>query len=85
MWAVGKPATRFMKQAQAVQDLLGCYQDSFTAEAYIRTFLKQSSSVRAGFVAGRLVERQRQRRHDVLARLKPKFPALLKKGRRAWG
>jgi CHAD domain-containing protein len=84
MWAVGKPATRFMKQAQAVQDLLGCYQDSFTAEAYIRAFLKQSSSVRAGFVAGRLVERQRQRRHDVLARLKPKFPALLKKGRRAW-
>jgi CHAD domain-containing protein len=84
MWAVGKPATRFMKQAQAVQDLLGCYQDSFTAEAYIRTFLKQSSSVRAGFVAGCLVERQRQRRHDVLTRLKPKFAALLKKGRRAW-
>jgi CHAD domain-containing protein len=84
MWAVGKPATRFMKQAQAVQDLLGRYQDSFTAEMYIRTFLKQSSSVRAGFVAGRLVERQRHRRQKVLARLEPTFDALLRKGRRAW-
>jgi CHAD domain-containing protein len=84
MWAVGKPATRFMKQAQAVQDLLGRYQDSFTAEIYIRAFLKQSSGVRAGFVAGRLVERQRHRRQKVLARLKLKFNALLRKGRRAW-
>jgi CHAD domain-containing protein len=85
MWSVGKRATRFMKQAQKVQDLLGRYQDSFTAETYVRAFLKQSASVRAGFVAGRLVERQRQRRHAVLARLKPDFNALLRKGRRAWG
>ncbi len=84
MWSVGKRATRFMKQARAVQDLLGSYQDSFIAETYIRAFLKQSTSVRAGFMAGRMVERQRQRRHDVLARLKPKFTALLEKGRRAW-
>lgn len=85
MWSVGKRATRFMKQAQKVQDLLGRYQDSFTAETYIRAFLKQSASIRAGFVSGRLVERQRHRRHDVLARLKPEFTALLRKGRRAWG
>ena len=84
MWSIGKRATRFMKQARGVQDLLGSYQDSFTAETYIRAFLKQSASVRAGFMAGRMVERQRHRRHDVLTRLKPKFTALLRKGRRAW-
>ena len=85
MWAVGKPAARFMKRAVAVQDLLGSYQDSFTAEAYIRTFLKQSTSVRAGFVAGRMVERQRHRRREVLARARPKLKTLLRRGRRAWG
>jgi CHAD domain-containing protein len=84
MWAVGKPAVRFMKRAQAVQDLLGDYQDSFTAESYIRAFLTQSTSVRAGFAAGRMVERQRQRRQDALARVRPQFKALLRKGRRAW-
>lgn len=84
MWSVGKPATRFMKRAQAVQDLLGRYQDSFTAETYIRAFLKQSTSVRTGFMAGRMVERQRQRRQEVLARVKPTFKALLRRGRRAW-
>ena len=83
MWAVGKPATRFMKRAVAVQDLLGSYQDSFTVETYIRAFLKQSTSVRAGFVAGRLVERQRQRRDDLLTRVKPKLKSLLKWGRKA--
>lgn len=85
MWAIGKPATRFMKRAVAVQDLLGSYQDSFTAEAYIRAFLKQSTSVRAGFVAGRMVERQRHRRQEVLLRVRQKLKALLRRGRRAWG
>ncbi|HXV69529.1 MAG TPA: CYTH and CHAD domain-containing protein [Nitrospira sp.] len=85
VWSMGKPASRFMKRAQAVQDLLGDYQDALQAETYIRAFLKQSVSVRAGFVAGRLVERQRQRRLDVLAQLKPELKSLLKRGRQTWG
>ena len=84
MWEVGKRAERFIKQARAVQDLLGSYQDSLTAESHLRAFLKQSASVRAAFVAGRMVERQRLRRDNLLARAKPKLRTLLKCGRKAW-
>lgn len=85
LWSVGKPATRFMKQARAVQDLLGNYQDSFTAEIYIRAFLKQSTGVRAGFVAGRMVERQRQRRDTLQKNVNGLLETLLKRGKKAWG
>jgi len=84
VWSVGKPASRFMKQAMPVQDLLGVYQDALQAETYIRTFLKQSTSVRAGFVAGRLVERQRQRRETVRKTMRPPLKRLLKRGKSAW-
>ncbi|NOS83267.1 MAG: CYTH and CHAD domain-containing protein, partial [Nitrospira sp.] len=43
---VGKPATRFINKARAVQNVLGMHQDALQAEAQIRTFLKQSTSVR---------------------------------------
>jgi CHAD domain-containing protein len=84
VWSVGKPAARFMKQARTVQDLLGNYQDSFTAETYIRAFLKQSTSVRAGFVAGRMIERQRQRRDTIHKNLNAPLKTLLKRGKKAW-
>ena len=84
LWSVGKPAARFMKQARAVQDLLGHYQDSFTAETYIRAFLKQSTGVRAGFVAGRMIERQRQRRDAIQKNLNGLLKTLLKRGKQAW-
>jgi CHAD domain-containing protein len=85
VWSVGKPASRFVKRAQTVQDLLGTYQDALQAERYIRAFLKQSGNIRAGFVAGQMVERQRRRREDVLKEAKPELKALLKRGKQAWG
>ena len=83
--SVGKPAGRFIKSARVVQDLLGIHQDAIQAERHIRRFLKYSTSLRAGFVAGRMVERQRQRRHQVRKDMKPLFKALLKRGKQAWG
>jgi len=83
--SVGKPAGRFIKSARVVQDLLGIHQDAIQAERHIRQFLKYSTSVRAGFVAGRMVERQRERRHQVRKDMKPLFKALLKRGKQAWG
>ena len=62
---VGKPATRFINKARVVQDVLGMHQDAIQAEAHIRAFLKHSTSTRAAFVAGRMVERQRQRREKA--------------------
>ena len=83
--SMGKPATRLIKSACAVQDLLGLHQDAIHAEQHVRQFLKYSTSVRAGFVAGRLVERQRQRCRHVRKDMKPLFKRLLKRGKKAWG
>ncbi|TKB70684.1 MAG: CHAD domain-containing protein [Nitrospira sp.] len=82
--SVGKPASRFIKSAHAVQDLLGIHQDAIQAERHVRQFLKYSTSVRAGFVAGRMAERQRQRCRNVSKEIKPLFKALLKRGKQAW-
>ncbi len=79
--SVGKPASRFIKSARAVQDLLGLHQDAIQAERHVRQFLKYSTSIRAGFVAGRMVERQQQRRKLVRQGIKPLFKTLLKRGK----
>jgi len=83
--SVGKPAARFIKSARAVQDRLGIHQDAIQAERHIRQFLKYSTGLRAGFVAGRMVERQRQRRQCVRKDMKPLLRTLLKRGKKAWG
>jgi len=82
--SVGKPASRIIKSARAVQDLPGIHQDAIQAERHVRQFLKHSTSVRAGFVAGRMVERQRQRCRNVRKEIKPLFKSLLKRGKKAW-
>ncbi|TKB80153.1 MAG: CYTH and CHAD domain-containing protein [Nitrospira sp.] len=82
--SVGKPASRFIKSARAVQDLLGLHQDAIQAGRHIRQFLKYSTSVRAGFVAGRMAERQRQRCSNVRKDMKLLFKSLLKRGKQAW-
>ena len=83
--SVGKPVSRFLTSARAVQDRLGLHQDAIQAERHIRQFLKYSTSVRAGFVAGRMVERQRQRCRTIRKEIKPLFKTLLKRGKKAWG
>ena len=82
---VGKPATRFIKKARVVQDVLGMHQDAIQAEAHVRAFLKQSTSVRAAFVAGRMVERQRERREQASKEMRTLWEGLLKRGEKAWG
>ncbi len=82
--AVAKQATRFINKARAVQDILGMHQDAIQAEAYIRAFLKHSTSARAAFVAGRMVERQRLRREKAKKKMKQLLNSLLKRGEKAW-
>lgn len=82
--SVGKPATRFIKAARAVQDLLGLHQDAIQAERKLRQFLKDSPGTRTGFVAGRMVERQHQRRQTVRKTMTPLLKALLKRGKKVW-
>ena len=82
---VGKPATRFIKKARVVQDVLGMHQDAIQAEAHVRAFLKQSTSVRAAFVAGRMVERLLTRRAKASKEMRTLWEELLKRGEHAWG
>jgi CHAD domain-containing protein len=81
----GKPATRFINKARVVQDVLGMHQDAVQAEAHIRAFLKQSTSARAAFVAGRMVERQRRRREKAKKKMPRILRSLVKRGEKAWG
>lgn len=83
--SVGKPAARFIKRARAVQDLLGSYQDAVQAEVNLRAFLKGAATIRAAFVIGRLVERQRARRETVRKELALLMQRLLKQGKTSWG
>ena len=82
---IGKPARRFIKKARALQDMLGMHQDAIQAEGHVRAFLKHSTSVRAGFVAGRMVERQRKRREQARSQMRKLWKGLLKRGKQAWG
>jgi CHAD domain-containing protein len=81
---VGKPATRFINKARVVQDILGMHQDALQAEAHVRAFLKHSTSARAAFVAGRMVERQRQRRERAKEKMQRLLRGLVKRGEKAW-
>jgi len=83
--SMGKPASRFIKSARAVQDLLGLHQDAIQAERHIRQFLKYSPSVGAAFLAGRMAERQRHRRDAIRKEMKSLFKILLRRGKKAWG
>ena len=82
---VGKPATRFINKARTVQDVLGMHQDAVQAEVHVRAFLKHSTSARAAFIAGRMVERQCQRREKVRKKMQRLFRGLVKRGEKAWG
>jgi CHAD domain-containing protein len=83
--SAGKSIAKFIEEAQQLQDLLGVHQDAIQAEVRIRAFLKQATSARAAFVAGRMVERQRQRRERAREEMPRLFRGLLKRGEKAWG
>ena len=82
--SVRKTATAFIKRARVLQDLLGTHQDAVQAESHLRSFVNSSTSVRAGFVAGRIVERQHTRRTIALKKLPRLWGRLLKQGKKSW-
>jgi CHAD domain-containing protein len=82
--ADGKAVTRCIKTAGTVQDVLGMHQDAIQAEAHVRAFHKQSTNVRAAFVAGRMVERQRERRDEARKNVETLWKKFLKRGEKAW-
>jgi CHAD domain-containing protein len=81
--AVGKRAATFVRRAKAFQDVVGGNQDSVVAEEAIRR-LGRGSGTRAAFVAGRLVERQKERRRLARRSLPKAWKKLERAGKRAW-
>jgi CHAD domain-containing protein len=66
----GKHTERVVGAATALQDILGAHQDAVVAEQRIRALAARSNDSGVAFAAGRLAERQRQRR-DALQRQLP--------------
>ena len=81
--AVGKRARKFVAEAKRFQDVVGEHQDAVVAEDHLRE-LQQRGGPEAAFVAGRLVERQVERRRRSRAELAEAWKRLERVGRRAW-
>jgi CHAD domain-containing protein len=80
----GGPAERFVQKAKRLQDILGEHQDAVVAEGRLRELFDGVRGRRAGFVAGRLVERQRARRLAARADFASYWPKVERRGRKAW-
>jgi CHAD domain-containing protein len=80
----GKPATRFIREAKGVQDVLGEHQDAVVAEQRLRALVSQVGSSATGFAIGRLVERERERRRSSRAAFPGAWKQLERSGRKAW-
>ena len=81
---VGKPATRFLRQAKALQDLLGEHQDALVTEQRLRKLLGQARGKFTAVALGRLIERQCERRRRLRAALPKVWTRLKKQGQKAW-
>jgi CHAD domain-containing protein len=83
--SVGKPASRFVREAKAFQDVLGDHQDAVVAEERIRAVLAGRRGPALAFAAGRLVEREHARRIARRTAFPGAWKRLEKAGREAWG
>lgn len=81
---LGKESKRVVARAKALQDVLGMHQDAIVAEARLRGLLSSSGSG-AAFAAGRLVERERQRRREARKSLPEAWRELDRSARAAFG
>ena len=79
---VGKPARRFVSRAKKFQDVAGEHQDAVVAEQTLRGLVR--SEPQLTFVAGRLVERQRERGAEAREDARKALKKLRKAGKRAW-
>jgi len=81
---VGRRATRFIRKAKALQDVLGEHQDAVVATLRVRELSARTRSARVALVAGRLIEREQARRLAMRAAFAKQWAKLEKRGRKAW-
>jgi CHAD domain-containing protein len=82
--ASGKPVARFVKSAKKFQDVVGDHQDAVVAEERLRVLAPKLDSGDAVLAAGRVIERQRERRRAAREALPKVWAKLESSGRRAW-
>jgi CHAD domain-containing protein len=79
----GKPGERFIERAREFQDATGEHQDAVVTEQKLREFL-ESDDPGVVFVAGRLAERQAERRSKARRQIPKAWKRLERAGRKAW-
>ena len=77
----GRAGRRFLSDAQALQDLLGDHHDSVVAERRLRALAVVDARTETAFAAGRIVERERERRDRAAKRLPKAWKRLRRSGR----
>jgi CHAD domain-containing protein len=82
--SVGKRASRFVTLAKRVQDVLGEHQDAVVADERLRELVLSESNPQLALVAGRLIERQRERMLRARAEAPQTLRQLRRAGRKAW-
>jgi CHAD domain-containing protein len=83
-WSSGRAATRFIAKIKIIQDQLGDLQDAVMAEDHLRRFTSKRAGRHSAFLAGQMVERQRQRRHQAKQAFPSAWRQVKKCGKQAW-
>ncbi len=82
--ARGKKARRFIDAAKDLQDVLGEHQDAVVATERLDELARRTKSTEVAMLAGRLIERQGQRKRDARRRVPAVWRKVERRGKRAW-
>jgi CHAD domain-containing protein len=80
----GKKAKRFIKAAKNVQDVLGEHQDAVVATGRLHALARRTKSTDAALLAGRLIDRQEEKKRQARRELPAAWRRLKREGKRAW-
>ena len=81
----GRTATRFIEKMKGIQDQLGDIQDACIAEDHLRRFTLEKKGKWSALLAGKMIDRQRQRRRQAKRRFLSTWKQVKKCGAEAWG
>jgi CHAD domain-containing protein len=82
--STGKAATRFIRKAKRFQDVIGDHQDAVFAEGELRRAAGLTLSQAAALAAGRLIERQRDKKRRMRCAFPDAWADLEAAAKRAW-
>lgn len=82
--AFGKPAVRFARQAERVQEVLGEHQDACTAQEVLRRIAQSSGGRSSGFTLGILHAVEEQRASAARAEFEGLWPEVARRRYRDW-